>query len=198
MQPDILKALLPLTRVFEKLDIPYYIGGSIASSLYGMARATLDIDVAARIEPGHIDPLQNNLRREYYLDQDAITEAINGKSSFNLIHLETSIKVDVFVPSDEPFQRAVMERKRTDTLVEGELVAEFLVCSPEDIILNKLRWYELGGRVSERQWLDVTGVIKVQGDSLDWGYLEKWSEDLNLTSLLKKALTDAGAGYLGT
>ena len=84
-----------------------------------------------------------------------------------------------------------MERKRTDTLVEGELVAEFLVCSPEDIILNKLRWYEAGGKVSERQWLDVSGVIKVQGESLDWGYLAKWSEQLNLTSLLKKALTDA-------
>jgi hypothetical protein len=192
MQPDILKALLPVVRALESLDIPYYIGGSVASSLYGMARSTLDIDIAARIERRHIGSLENNLQREYYLDKDMIVEAISTGSSFNLIHLETSIKVDVFVAGDEPYQKSAMDRKRKDRLVEGEPAIQFLVSSPEDVILSKLRWYELGGRVSERQWLDVTGVIKVQGEALDRDYLERWAENLGIAPLLQQAYADSG------
>jgi hypothetical protein len=193
--PDILRALVPVARVLDTLKIPYYIGGSVASSLYGLARATLDVDIAARIALGQVSSLQDSLQNEYYVDEDMIAEAINRRSSFNLIHLATSIKIDVFVPIDGPFQRTAMERKVKDTLSEDDPTAEFYFSSPEDVILNKLKWYELGGRVSERQWLDVTGVIKVQGDSLDQVYLQHWSEDLGISILLKKAFTDAGVQF---
>ena len=194
-QPDILRALVPVTRVLDTLKIPYYIGGSVASSLYGLARATLDVDIAARIELGHVSSLKESLQNEYYVDEDMIAEAINRRSSFNLIHLATSIKIDVFISSDEPFQQTAMERKVKDTLLEDDPTAEFYFSSPEDVILHKLKWYELGGGVSERQWLDVAGVIKVQGDSLDQVYLQRWSEDLGISSLLKKAFADAGVQF---
>lgn len=193
--PDILRALVPVTRVLDSLKIPYFIGGSVASSLYGIARATLDVDIAARIELGHVSSLQDSLQNEYYVDEDMIAEAVTRRSSFNLIHLETSIKIDVFVPVDEPFQQTAMERKVKDTLIEDDPTAVFYISSPEDVILHKLKWYELGGGVSERQWLDVTGVIKVQGNSLDQVYLQRWSKELGMSMLLKKAFADAGVPF---
>ena len=191
--PDIIEAVLPVTRTLETLRIPYYIGGSVASSVYGIARATLDVDLVAGIQRSHIVPLTQALRKLYYVDELMIAEAVERRSSFNLIHLPTSIKVDVFVPSEDAYPRTAMQRRREDTLREG---GETLpVASAEDIILNKLQRYELGGRVSERQWLDVTGVIKVQAGALDTVYLQHWGGVLGLTALLGRAFADSGLQF---
>ena len=190
--PDILSALKPVIQSFEKLDISYYIGGSVASSVYGMARATLDVDIIADIKTSQINGLKENLEGDFYIDADMIADAIGRTSSFNLIHLDTMLKIDVFIHKNEPYQNKVLERKIKDTFEEGEQCAEFCFSSPEDIIINKLLWYEMGGKVSERQWLDVTGVIKVQGNLLDKKYLQDWSEKLELLGLLEKAYMDAG------
>jgi len=190
--PDILSALKPVIQSFEKLDIPYYIGGSVASSVYGMARATLDVDIIADIKTSQITGLKKDLENDFYIDADMIADAIGRTSSFSLIHLDTMLKIDVFIHKNEPYQNKVLERKIKDTFEEGEQSAAFYFSSPEDIIINKLRWYEMGGRVSERQWLDVTGVIKVQGSLLDKKYLQYWSEKLELLELLEKAYLDAG------
>ncbi len=95
--PDILSALKPVIQSFEKLDIPYYIGGSVASSVYGMARATLDVDIIADIKTSQITGLKKNLEGDFYIDADMIADAIGRTSSFNLIHLDTMLKIDVFV-----------------------------------------------------------------------------------------------------
>ena len=116
---------------------------------------------------------------------------MNPSSSFNLIHLETSVKIDVFVYKDNAYQKNVIERSVEDTLVENEQSSKFRFATPEDIIINKLAWYKMGGKVSERQWLDIIGVIKIQGDSLDKKYLKKWSIKLELIELLEKAFIDA-------
>ena len=189
--PDILIAVQPVIQAFEKLSIPYYIGGSIASSLYGMARATLDVDIVADLKVDHIAPLKQFLEHQYYIDEDMIAEAIRTNSSFNLIHLGTMIKIDVFIHKDEPYPLEALQRIRRDTL-EDTAKVEFYFSSPEDIIIHKLQWYKMGGLVSERQWLDVIGVIKVQGDLLDKKYLAGWSRKLGLSSLLKEAFVEAG------
>jgi hypothetical protein len=189
--PDILIALKLLTKTFNKLSIPYYIGGSLASSIYGMPRTTLDVDIAADIDPNKIQDLKNNLEKEYYIDENMIKNAINDSSSFNLIHLETSIKIDVFAYKDNTYQKNAIKRRREDTLFENDKKSKFCFASPEDIILNKLIWYRMGDETSERQWLDITGVIKVQGNSLDKTYLKKWARNLKLIKLLKKAFMDS-------
>ena len=189
---EILSALQSLTNALEKFSIPYYIGGSIASSIYGMARATLDIDIVAAVKLHHISLLRQELEKSYYIDEDMIKEAIQNSSSFNLIHLETAIKIDVFILKDNPYHQNVLERKIKDTLEDEDTKTEFYFASPEDIIISKLQWYVLGGKVSERQWLDVIGVIKVQGESLDKNYLQVWSKKLGIFELLKKAFQDAG------
>jgi len=187
---EILSALQPVVHVLEKFSIPYYIGGSIASSIYGMARATMDIDIVADVKLHHISSLQQELEKTYYIDQEMIKNAIHNSSSFNLIHLETVVKIDVFIFQDIPYQRSALDRKIKDTLEEDNIKTEFYFSSPEDIIISKLSWYELGGKVSERQWLDVLGVIKIQGDSLDKNYLQVWTKKLGIFELLKNAFDD--------
>lgn len=190
--PDILVALKPVVNIFEELSIPYYIGGSIASSIYGIARATRDIDIAACIDISHVPSVKQCLENDYYIDENMMREAILSKSSFNLIHFETAIKIDVFARKGDPYQYNAIQRRRKDTLDEDDIESEFYVASPEDVVINKLLWYNMGGKISERQWLDVIGVIKVQGDSLDKDYLKSWSKELRIIELLSQAFEDAG------
>ena len=192
--PDIFLAVQPVLKAFENLSIPYYIGGSVASSIYGMARATMDVDIVADLKISHINRLKQILENEYYIDNEMIADAIRSASSFNLIHLETMIKIDVFLHKEDPYAEMALQRKRKDTLDELDKV-EFYFSSPEDIIIAKVQWYKIGGFVSERQWLDVIGVIKVQGDLLDKKYLKRWSQKLGMASLMKKAFDEGDVKF---
>lgn len=190
--PDIVAAAEPVVKAFEKLEVPYFIGGSVASSAYGVARATLDVDIVSDLKPEHVHPLVEMLESDYYIDEKMILDAIHRSSSFNLMHLETMLKVDVFVVKDRPYYREAFKRKRKDSLDEEQGAAEFYLASSEDIILSKLEWFRMGGNVSERQWGDVLGVLKVQGDSLDVKYLRYWAAELGIADLLEQAFRDAG------
>lgn len=191
-KPDILTALEPVIKAFEKLSIPYYIGGSVASSAYGIARATLDVDLASCLKTQHVHSLLEMLEPDYYIDKEMIVDAIKRRSSFNLIHLETMLKLDIFITQDRPYDRSAFQRKRKDTLEEAKGAAEFYLASPEDVILNKLEWFRMGREVSERQWHDVLGIMKVQGDLIDKEYLRNWASELKILDLLEKAFEDAG------
>jgi hypothetical protein len=190
-KPDILAALDPVMQAFEKIGVPYYIGGSIASSAFGIARATLDVDLIADLTAHNALSLVKMLKNDYYIDEEMILNAIHKHSSFNIIHLETMIKLDIFVPEDTPYKKAVFERRRKDTLEEKEGAKEYHLTSPEDVILNKLVWFDKGEQVSERQWRDVLGVLKVQADALDKEYLLRWAAELGIAELLKKAFSNA-------
>lgn len=188
---DILQALHPVVQAFEQLGIPYYIGGSVASSLYGMARATMDIDIVADIKKGQAAKLKTILKDEYYIDEAMILEAITNTSSFNLIHFNTAFKIDVFVQQRAPYPQMAIERRVKDKFDE-EHDFEYCFSTPEDCIIAKLQWFEKGNRVSERQWLDILGIIKVQADHLDLNYLAAWTKKLGMFTLLEMAFQEAG------
>lgn len=190
-RPDILSALEPVAKAFDQLGVQYYVGGSVASSAYGIARATLDVDMVSNLKRRHVASLVKMLEPSYYIDEDMILDAILRHSSFNLIHLDTMIKVDVFVVEDTPYDREALRRRRKDTL-DDEHETEFFLGSPEDVILNKLKWYRIGGSVSEQQWRDVLGVVTVQKGLLDMEYLRHWAAALGLVGLLEEAFRDAG------
>ena len=190
--PDILLAIKPVTQAFDQLSIPYYIGGSIASSVYGVARATMDVDIIADLALTQVSSLVKLLQDQYYIDERMINNAVTSVSSFNLIHLETMMKVDVFVQKKDAYHRSAIARKVTDRLVEDDPDSVVYLSSPEDVILSKLCWHEAGNRASERQWLDVLGVIKIQSDSLDKEYLVNWSSTLGVCDLLKQAFAESG------
>lgn len=189
--PDIIDAIRPVIKAFERMGVLYYIGGSVASSAYGMARATLDVDMVSELKNEHANPLAEMLKSEYYIDKEMIMDAIKSKSYFNIIHLETMFKIDIFLKKNNPYSEEVFKRKRKENLDEEKVDAEFFIASSEDIILNKLDWFLRGGEISERQWNDILGVMKVQGDLLDREYLYYWAEELGVRELLDKAFKEA-------
>ena len=185
--PEILEALAPVAEALEALGVAYYVGGSVASSAHGVPRASLDVDLLAELGPEHVAPLCRRLQDAYYLDPGRIRDAVARRRSFNLIHLETMFKVDVFVSTGRAFDREALSRVSAEVLGEGERARAFALASPEDTILVKLEWFRLGGEVSERQWTDVLGMLKVLGTSLDSAYLGRWAPVLGVADLLERA-----------
>jgi hypothetical protein len=181
------EALETLVTVFKDLDIPYRIVGSVASSTQGMMRATLAVDMVAALGVKHISQLGVQLKSQYHADEELMREAVTRGSSFNLIHLETMIKIDVFLLGKRPYDRVSFARERLETI--DDLVLSFK--TSEDIILGKLEWFAQTDKTSERQWKDVIGLLKVQGSSLEFEYLRRWAKELAVDELLEQAFTEA-------
>lgn len=177
-------ALRPLLKVFADLRIEYRIGGSVASSTFGRARSTMDVDLVVNLGREHVEPLCSALGTDYYIDAGAMREAIGRQSSFNLIHLATMIKVDVFVLGTGPYDRESFSRSSKEAI--GTL-SDVSFCTAEDMILRKLEWYHAGGELSDRQWVDVLGLLQVQAGALDQDYLTRWARELGLSDLLDRA-----------
>ena len=170
----------------EALGIPHTVGGSIASSFAGEPRSTIDVDVVAALEDRHVDELVARLSPDFYADSDALRRAVRTKTSANLIHQATQLKVDVFVAGGTPLDDQQIARRLKVVLDDGRTL---FVHPPEDILLQKLRWYRQGGEVSDRQWRDVMAIVKVQGAKLDRRYLEDGARVLGVSDLLKRALS---------
>ncbi len=193
MLPEPIAVTLQVVQALDQLGVPYVIGGSFASSLHGVVRTTLDADLVADLLPRHVEPLVSALRDSFYVEAQTIQEAITLRSSFNAIHLETMFKVDIFIPKRRPFDRAQLER-RTLQVVATDPERTAYIASAEDTILAKLDWYRQGGQVSERQWRDVLGVLRVQGNTLDMDYLRGQAAALGVADLLEQAVSQAAAG----
>jgi len=191
MPDEPIAVTLLVIDALEALGVPYLIGGSLASAVHGVLRATMDTDLVADLRLEHAEPLARALGGTFYVDAESIREAVLHESSFNLIHLETMFKVDVFVVKKRPFHRSQMERRIAQVIATDPERTAY-VATAEDTILAKLEWYRMGGGVSERQWRDVLGVMKVQADRLDLPYLRQWAAQLNVLDLLERALTEAG------
>jgi hypothetical protein len=188
---DPIDTALAVGRRLDALGILYTVGGSIASSFAGEPRATVDIDIVAAIDEGHVDGLASALAAEFYVDADAIRRAIRTRSSVNLIHRATQLKVDLFVAGGTPLDGRQLARRLAVDLGDGRCL---YVHPPEDILLQKLRWYRLGGDVSDRQWRDITAIVRVQGRRLDEGYLREGAGILGVSDLLERALGGTSAG----
>ncbi len=190
MQNEPIEVTLLVTTVFEQLNVPYLIGGSLASVLYGMVRTTQDADIVAEMRQEHIRPFVSTLEDDFYIDEEMIASSIQRNTSFNIIHRETFFKVDVFIPAPRPFLQSQFTRAQRQTFTfETEISAKF--ATPEDTILSKLEWFRLGGETSERQWRDILGVIKTRADKLDFAYLQKWATEIQVGDLLDRALQES-------
>jgi hypothetical protein len=192
MDPEVYNALLPALSLFDELGILYYIGGSVASSAFGISRLTIDADVVAVIHDRHIPVMVDRLRSQYYIDENMIITALRQRASFNIIHLHSMIKLDIFAPKEREYDRMAFQRRSKKKMGEKDEQA-FYLASPEDVVLSKLEWYKLGAEQSERQWGDILGIMKIQKEKLDIAYITEWAQELGLTALWIRAQQELAA-----
>lgn len=186
---DPIAIALLVTRQFDVLGIVHTIGGSVASSFAGEPRSTVDIDIVAAITEVQIPALVSALSADFYVDDAALRRAVRERSSTNLIHHDSQLKVDLFIAGNTPLDDQQLERRQAVDIGPGRTL---YVHPPEDILLQKLRWYRKGGEVSDRQWRDVIAIVRVQGERLDRGYLVSSAPVLGVADLLTRALRESG------
>jgi Nucleotidyl transferase AbiEii toxin, Type IV TA system len=175
-----------IAAILDSLGIRYVIGGSVAASIYGEPRSTLDIDLMIAADENQIRSLVEKLRPNYYVDEKAAAVALESQSSFNAIHYKSSTRVDFFIAEREPFVETRFQRRRLLSVGSG---TELSFYAPEDLIVRKLLWYRAGAGQSERQWRDVIGILKVS--PLDLDYLRKAAAEVRVSDLLDRALQEA-------
>jgi hypothetical protein len=187
---DFQMALIPLIEIFDQLDITYALGGSLASSLYGMQRATIQLDLIAALDPHHYKSLREHYMPKYYFHENEVKDALDQRTSFTLIHLKSLLKVVVTLPETLPTGREVFEQMRHISLTEeGRAIA---VLAPEQAILLLLDAFKQSNSRADDLWYDLLAMVKVQSTDLDIPFLERRATMLDLTSHLQHALIDAG------
>lgn len=163
-------------RFFESNGIPYRCVGSMASIAYGENRFTNDVDMVADLQLSHVNDLAAHFPPpDYYMARHAVEDAIRTRSQFNIIHIPAGLKINVMLPKGTEY--GVIEQQRATRLSDPDgLSAVF--ASPEDVILNKLIFFQMGG--SEKHLRDIGGILKVKAVFLDRAYITEWAEKLGV------------------
>ena len=185
-QPEALRVALEVVGLLEDLGIAYHLGGSYASSIHGVPRQTQDVDLVVDVDESSVADLLARLPDGYYRDLESAREAVRSRGSFNLVHLASGVKLDLFVVGAGPFDRQELSRSR-EVVLPSVPDRPLRVKSAEDTILRKLQWFRRGGEVSDRQWGDVRGILQSQGSALDFDYLDRWARTLGIDDLLERA-----------
>ena len=168
-----------LVRCLEKLNVSYFITGAVACIAYGEPRLTNDIDIVADVNDEHIAQFKECFpEHEFYLDRDAILEAIKRRHQFNIIHPASGLKIDIMISKGDAFDKSRFSRiKRMRPLEDTE--ANF--ASPEDVIIKKMEYYKEGS--SEKHIRDILGMLKISGEMIDPKYISFWAKKLNLEDI---------------
>ncbi|MBW1911530.1 MAG: hypothetical protein JRJ11_18660, partial [Deltaproteobacteria bacterium] len=176
---ELFELLQKIVDVFEYLQIPYLVTGSVASMAYGEPRLTNDIDVVAGIEEQHVAGLIKAFPAdEFYISEDMVREAVHYHRQFNIIHPASGLKVDVIIKQNTPFDSSRFRRLQRIYLAES-YQANF--AAPEDVIIKKMEYYREGG--SEKHLRDIAGILKISGELVDRDYISDWSRRLGLIEI---------------
>jgi len=186
---DLIAALSPVSAALDDLGIRHFVGGSVASSFHGASRSTMDVDIVAELTDSAVSGFLQHFDKDFYISESALRDAIRRKSCFNLIHLPTSFKVDVFVSRQRPFDINAMERATFERLGDSQTLT-IRIATAEDVIISKLEWYRKTNETSERQWDDVKRLIRLLGDTADFGYLKTSAEIVGVSNLLERLHSD--------
>ena len=174
LQPS--ELLQIIADFLEAEHVPYRVVGSMASIAYGEFRFTNDIDIVADLRLSHVDALcQTFAEPDYFVARHAVEDAIRTNFQFNIIHIFSGLKIDVMLPKETDYAR--LEQSRAQHLCGPDGFGAWFA-APEDVILNKLIFFQLGG--IEKHLRDIAGIIKVKGDAIDVPYIERWSRQLGV------------------
>ncbi len=185
-----IQVLERLAEVLDSLGIPYAIGGSIASSVYGTVRFTRDADIAILPFAAVADKFYARLKDDFYVSEEAMQQALGCCGSFNIVHFETAFKIDLFLLGPSEFEQQLLVRSRMVRLGETP-ESDLCFVSPEDVILLKLRRLSESDAFEESQWGDILGVLAIQGQALDFGHLTEDARILGVEELLERAIAEA-------
>lgn len=188
-----LEVLALVARPLDLLGIRWLVGGSVASSLHGVPRSTLDVDLVVEIPDGMDVALARSWSTDFLVDLEMIQDARHRGGCCNLIHLDSALKVDLFLGVDDPWVKQELGSPDRLSLSIGGQVVNIPFARAEDVLLHKLRWFLDGGSMSERQWGDVQGIVRARGEDLDRSHLARWASHLRIPlDLLDRALASGG------
>jgi len=177
-----------IAAILDSIGVRYVIGGSVAASVVGEPRSTLDLDLMVELDDVHARLLVASLQDDFYIDEEMVLEAVRAEGTFNAIHYASSMRIDFFIAED--FATRQLDRRR-ELRVRDDL-PPLCFYSAEDLVVRKLMWFRLGGEVSNRQWRDVLGILKTSWQSVDIAYLESAAEERDVGDLLLRARDEAG------
>lgn len=170
----------------EAAGIEYMITGSFASNLHGVPRTTQDADIIIELSNKSLERLISLTEDAFYISEEAAKDALRRRDMFNVIHFETAFKVDLIVRKQRAYAEEEFRRKQPVDF----LGQKCWFASPEDTILSKLEWSKKGQ--SDRQYQDALGVAEIQGNDLDWDYLQKWADQLGVRELCNRLMQEVG------
>ncbi|MCA8976554.1 MAG: hypothetical protein KDC98_17670 [Planctomycetes bacterium] len=176
--------------VLEGLGVRYVLGGSLASVVFGEPRATLDVDIAADLTEQSVRPFLEAIAQDYFVDEARAIDEARSRGSFQLVHRASMIRVDMFVPAWTGLHLWKWRHRRRVAI--GTDGSSLDVTGPEAIVVQKLVWFREGGEVSDRQWRDVLGVLKCQGDDFDLVAAREQAVACAVADLLDRAAIEAG------
>jgi hypothetical protein len=176
---DELDIVRDISAKFMEAGIPFMLTGSMAMNYYAQPRMTRDIDVVVALEAKDIPNIVRLFGSDYYVPREAIESSIDHGSMFNLIHFESVVKVDCIIRKSTLYRQLEFSRRQP---VSIQNFKTFIV-SKEDLIISKLFWAK--DSHSEIQIRDVKNLLATGYDST---YLEKWTQELDLNTLLQECL----------
>jgi hypothetical protein len=186
---DLLAALSPVAAALQRLGVRHFVGGSVASTIHGAIRSTMDVDLVCELRSDQIEPFLAAFGDDFYVSGSAVRQAVEWRSCFNLIHLPTAYKVDVFVSRGRPFDREAMARAVLQSLTADDPL-RVPVATVEDSVVAKLEWFRLGDESSQRQWDDVSRLLALHGAALDLAHMRRMAESVGVLDLLDRLLAE--------
>lgn len=187
---DPLAIAASVAEALERVGLRYMIGGSVAASLMGEPRSTLDLDIMIERDVEKTRALARELSSSCYVDPESAVTAARERRSFNAIHLQSSMKIDFFVAEEASFASEALAHRRRIELPDSTALYFYAI---EDLVARKLLWFRLGGEVSERQWRDVIGMLRLNRGRVDLPRLGAVAMSAEVSDLLETALEEAGA-----
>ncbi len=182
--------LIRLCTHLTEIGVRYFITGSQATIAFGEPRFTNDIDVVVDLDLDNYEVFCDGFPDgDYYLNRDTVLAEIGRGGMFNIIHPASGLKIDVVVPSQDGIDEQRFQRSVSVPISE-ECTAQF--SSPEDIIVQKLKWHRMGG--GERHLQDIVGILKIRGDALDTAYIKDSCLQLNVADLWQQVLQRVDEG----